>query len=456
MRRGGTVIVMVMVVMAMAVVIAASLIFTVRAEVGACDAVSKGEQAYAAAVSGLQRAVAVLAESAGDSGTWHDNPDTFKNQLVYDDGVNRWYFTIYAHNRSDDLTVRNGLTDQSSKININMASAEVLLELPNMTEELVDCLMDFRDPDSDIREAGAEQEYYSSLAFPYRANNGMLLTLEELLLVKGFNGPVVYGEDANLNGMLDPNEDDGQESFPPDDEDGRLNTGLLNLATAVSYGRNVTHAGQPRININGDLKALADADLPDETVEFIQLYRDEGGKFGGPAQLLNMRYMLQKDHNGKGKKGQWIESGVGADELAAVMDQLTILPADRPLIGLVNVNTAPAEVLAALPDIDNNLASRIVSARSDVGAENRRTIAWLFTGGLVSAETFVKISPMLTARGYQFHVRCIGFGWPCQRFRMIEAVINLADGTPQIIYQREITRLGVPLSINMASEEPAR
>lgn len=487
MRRSGTVIVMVMVVMAMAAVIAASLMFTVRAEIGACDAVSKGEQAYSAAMSGLQKAMAVLVESRSDIGAWHDNPETFRNQLVYDDGVNHWYFTIYAHNRNDDQTVRNGLTDQSSKININVASAEILLELPNMTDELVDCLMDFRDSDSDVRDAGAEQEYYSSLAFPYRANNGPLLTLEILLLVKGFNGSVVYGEDANLNGMLDPNEDDGQESFPPDDEDGQLNTGLLNVATAISYEPNVTDEGKPRININGDMKGLEEVGFPDQTIEFIQLYRDEGGRFTSPAQLLNMRYRLQKDHNGGGggassgsgrgrsrgwgrgrgrgggeasnakwKRGQWIESGVGADELAAVMDQLTTRPPGTPVFGLVNVNTAPAEVLAALPGIDGNLASRIVGTRAELDAQSRRTIAWLFAEGAVSAETFIKISPILTARGYQFHVRCIGFGWPCQRFRIIEAVIDMADGAPQITYQREITRLGVPLSVNMDDEELAR
>ena len=495
MSRGGTVIVMVMVVMAMATVIAASVIFAVRAEVGACDAVTRGEQAYAAAISGLEKAMAVVAEFGADSSTWFDNPDIFKNQPVYDDGVNRWYFTVYAQNREDDQTVRNGLTDQSGKININTAPAEVLLRLPNMTEELVDCLMDFRDPDSEPRQNGAEQEYYSSLAYPYRANNGMFLTLEVLLLVKGFNGPVVYGEDANLNGMLDPNEDDGQESFPPDDEDGRLNAGLLNVATAVSYGPNVTIDGKPRININGDLEALEEADLPDQTVEFIRLYRDEGGRFACPAQLLNMRYMLQRDHNGDGgggdgggrrgggsgrgggrprgtstgtssggreedsaglKRGQWIESGVGADELAAVMDQLTTRPPGAPLFGLVNVNTAPPEVLAALPDMDSNLALRITGTRGQLNARTRQTIAWLFSEGLVSQETFVRISTMLTARGYQFHVRCIGFGWPCQRFRIIEAVINIADGAPQIIYQRDITRLGVPLSIDMDKEELTR
>lgn len=483
MRRSGTVIVMVMVVMAMAAVIAASLIFTVRAEIGACDAVSNGEQAYSAAISGLQHAMAVLAESRNDTATWHHNPETFRNQLVYEDGVNRWYFTIYAHNRNDNRSVRNGLTDQSSKININIASAEMLLQLPNMNEELVDCLMDFRDSDNDVRQNGAEQEYYSSLSFPYRANNGMLLTLEELLLVKGFNGPVVYGEDANLNGMLDTNEDDGQESFPPDDEDGQLNTGLLNVATAISYEPNATDEGEPRININGDLKGLEEADLPDQTVEFIRLYRAEGRPFFGPAQLLNMRYMLTKDHNADGevvgddrgrgrgrgrsragaeasnakwKKGQWIESGVGAGELAAVMDQLTTRPPGSPMFGLVNVNTAPSAVLAALPDIDASLASRIAAARAEVDARNRRTIAWLFAEGLVSQETFMKLSLVLTARGYQFHVRCIGFGWPCQRFRIIEAVINVADGTPRITYQREITRLGVPLSIDMDKQELAR
>ena len=32
----------------------------------------------------------------------------------------------------------------------------------------------------------------------------------------------VRGEDWNLNGRLDPNEDDGDISYPPDNSDGKL------------------------------------------------------------------------------------------------------------------------------------------------------------------------------------------------------------------------------------------
>ena len=39
---------------------------------------------------------------------------------------------------------------------------------------------------------------------PYRAKNKPLDTVEELLMVKGFDGRILYGEDYNRNGYLDP------------------------------------------------------------------------------------------------------------------------------------------------------------------------------------------------------------------------------------------------------------
>ena len=47
------------------------------------------------------------------------------------------------------------------------------------------------------------------------------LNAEELALVNGATYEVLYGEDANMNGVLDPNEDDGEESAPTDNSDGK-------------------------------------------------------------------------------------------------------------------------------------------------------------------------------------------------------------------------------------------
>ena len=458
-KRRGTILVVVLLMTAMAAMAAAGLMFRMRAEVTAAGAgARRGEQAYAAAMSGIQRAIMLLQGARGNLELLQDNPDVFQSQLVCEDGANKWYFTIYAEAPfSTDRAkneIRYGVTDQAGKININVADADTLLALPNMTNELVDCLLDYRDADNEPRPGGAEQEYYEGLEHPYAIKNGPLITLEELLLVKGFNGRIIYGEDVNLNGLLEPNEDDGEQSFPPDDSDGLLDTGLRGAAVAISYEPNVDSRRQPRAFLNGGSKTLRRVELSAQTQQFIDIFLAEGNKFEHPSQLLHMEYRVQKNHRGV-RAGTVLDSGVGGEELPMVVDRLTTMPptSRMPLIGLVNVNTAPAAVLAALPGIDADLAAAIVAARADVPPEDKATIAWLYTRDLVDAETFKAIAPGLTARGFQYHVRCIGFGSPCGRYRIVEAVVDLAKGKPRITYLRDITRLGLPFPLDVQKQE---
>jgi DNA uptake protein ComE-like DNA-binding protein len=486
-----------MVISVLAAMVAASLLFRMRAEVAAAAAGDKGEQAYVAAMSGVQRAISILQTSAADSDLWYDNPTLFMNQFVCDDGVNRWYFTIYADNPSDRSTVRYGLEDEASKININTANAEALLALPNMTPELVDCLLDYRDTDNNTRPQGAEQDYYSTLPQPYLIKNGPFLTLEELLLVKGFNAQIVYGEDYNMNGLLDQNEDDGDTSFPPDNSDGQLDTGLRGVATTLSYELSTDSSGKRRVLLNGDVQGLQSAGLPKQTVDFITAYLAEGNRFRHPSELLNMRYQLKNPPRptqgpGRGGSGQsgsdqgrrgrggsgdsgsgqsgpgsggftgvtpagpqqevWIESGVTVRELPLVMDKLTTSPAFAA--GLVNVNTAELKVLSGLPGMGEGAGQRIIDARSQLADPAlKSTTAWLFTEGVVDEATFKQVAPRLTARSYQFRLRCIGFGVPCGRFRILEVVVDMARGAPRIVYIREITRLGQPFALNVEQEQ---
>jgi type II secretory pathway component PulK len=446
------VLVAVLVIVALAALAAATLLYRAQAEITSAVAGCRRHQAHAAAMSGLQRAMAVMTAARADREMWYDNPDLFSGQLVFADGVNTWYFTIYAYNPSDPETLRNGLTDEASKINLNVAGEGVLQALPGMTLDLADSLLDYRDSDDETRMGGAEQDYYDGLPYPYLIKNGPLATLEELLLIKGFIASVVYGEDHNLNGLLEENEDDSEESFPPDNGDGLLDRGLLGSATVWSYELNVANDGERRINLNagGD---LGQAGLRRETAEFIQLYRAEGNALAHPAELLEMRYQL-KSRQGRMQAGTWIDSGVGPQDLPDVLDRLTT---EGPILfGKVNVNTASAAVLAALPGFDEEVAERIARTRVDVDPVVKETPAWLYTENIVSADRFKEMAPMLTARSYQFHLRCVAYGRPCGQFRVIDAVIDLARGSPRVVYQRDLTRLGMPFAIDVEQEERIR
>ena len=80
-----------------------------------------------------------------------------------------------------------------------------------MTDEIAAAIIDWIDQD-DNTESGAETDYYATLDPPYAAKNGPFDTIEELLLVKGVTPEILYGEDANRNGVLDPNENDAADS----------------------------------------------------------------------------------------------------------------------------------------------------------------------------------------------------------------------------------------------------
>ncbi len=452
-RRRGTVLVAVLVLVMLSALAAAVLLYRAQAEVTAASAAGRGQQAYVTALTGLQRTMGILSAAGADPSVWTDNPELFAAQWVCNDGANDWFFTIYAYNPLAPDVLRNGVTDEASKININTAGQDTLLALGGMTPELVDCLIDYRDADANTRPAGAEQDYYDQLPHPYLIKNGPLMTVEELLMVKGFTAELVYGEDYNLNGLLEPSEDDGDTTFPPDNGDGQLDRGLLGVATTWSYERNVAADGKGRININSDADFSA-AGLSQQMQDFIRLYRLEGNVFKHPAELLNLRYQLKKDQD-KLKAGQWIESGVGIDELPQVVDRLTARPG-KLVFGMVNINTASAAVLSALPGFDEDLAGQLISAREQLDSSLKETIAWPYTQNVVSADTFKAIAPFLTARSWQFHVRCVAYGWPCGQYRVVEAVIDMAGSSPRMLYQRDLTRLGLPFAIDAQREQTRR
>ena len=464
----GSVLVLVLLMVALMAIVAASELFIARGEAAAAAAARDGHHARAAAMSGIHRVLAVLSAARDEMGNpidLQDNPEIFQAQALTDE-ESGWHFTIFADNLSDPENVRYGLEEEAAKINVNLAGDDTLKAL-GLTDELVDCLKDYLDSDSDARENGAEQDYYDQLSTPYLIRNGPLLSLEEVLLVKGFDGSVVYGEDANRNGLLEDNEDDGQESFPLDDGDGQLNRGLRCFATAISYEPDVDSEGAARININTEdpnalAQRLAGAGVGAQTTDFLVQARRQNINIPDPSSLLGMTITVPAGQaarpRGRGRRGRPraatpaynLASGVGANNLPAVMDKLTSggisLNGQAILPGRVNLNSAPLEVLSALDGIDESTAQEIIDTRDTLDEMVRSTTAWLYTEGVVSAETFKTVAPLLTTRSYQYRVRSFGYRPEGGRFCVLEAVIDTASGEPRIKYLRELTRLGVPFT----------
>jgi hypothetical protein len=200
-------------------------------------------QAAAVERGAEQYVLALLDENGPDVLTLSD--DNF--QAV---PVGEGYFWIIRPNYGDSQCPCYGLVDEASKVNLNTASQEMLQKLPEMTAELAASIIDWRDTDSDVTAGGAEDEYYLLQASPYHCKNAPFETVDEILLVKGASEDLLYGEDTNLNGLLDPQENDGDVSEPPDNADGKLDRGFYDYVTVYSTEANVDAEGNTRINVS--------------------------------------------------------------------------------------------------------------------------------------------------------------------------------------------------------------
>lgn len=67
---------------------------------------------------------------------------------------------------------------------------------PDQVESIIDSIKDWLDTDEDVSARGAESPYYSSLPQPYKAKNGALDSLDELLMVKGITPEIFFGTEG--------------------------------------------------------------------------------------------------------------------------------------------------------------------------------------------------------------------------------------------------------------------
>jgi type II secretory pathway component PulK len=102
--------------------------------------------------------------------------------------------------------VKIKIEDENSKINISVLAGEFVPETPyyGITQRLiggmgfnidiVDCIIDWVDPDDVRFPYGAESsDYYLTLSPPYSAQNGEMKSIDELLLVKLVTPEIFYG-----------------------------------------------------------------------------------------------------------------------------------------------------------------------------------------------------------------------------------------------------------------------
>lgn len=491
-RPHGMVLILVLVVVALLSLAALSFSQWMLAERAAADLAVRQSQAQALADSGIEMARVFLALSATDqedAGSWYENPNYFRARLVRDDTDSRWRgrFTVVSPALDEnDLRrgIRFGLEDESTKLNLNTllvadesaenGARQILLALPGMTEEIADAILDWIDPDNEPREYGAEADYYALLDPPYLPKNGPLESIEELLLVRGVTPALLFGADANRNGMVDPDEPPADSIEGIDNTDGVMDCGWSAYLTLYSMELNVRPDGQPKVYLNQDDMEQLYKELQ-ETIgqtyaTFIVAYRQNGPytgsesgqtiptgqiDFSQPAKVklnqvldlvgVRVQVTLQGHDQPTILESPFPDVPVGSEVyLKTLLDNTTVNP--LPLIpGRININQASKLVLSGIPEMTEEILQELLSRRQKDPVnrlESRQYETWLYSEGIVTLAEMKALMPFVTGGGHVFRGQFVGYfdgGGPSARF---EAILDATVQPARILFWRNMSHLG--------------
>ena len=327
------------------------------------------------------------------------------------------------------------LNDEAAKLNLNRANSNALVMLPGMTAELAAAIIDWRSTN------GTLQLGYSSLG--YDAKRGPFESVDELRLVQGLTLDHLYGDDRNLNGILDPDERSLTGSL-------FSTPGLLDTTTVFSREPNFHADGTQLTNVNtrAQIQGLLESAFGTSRSREILTrlgFTQGGGPGGGGAggggagATPNFPSLLRF----------YLSSGLSQDDFERIAPELCVTT-NTYTYGRVNLNTANATVLGALftgaglsQQAAEGAASTLVRYREQ-NPNRLNTIAWMVEalGRDHQAVTTLAGRDLLSTRSFQYGADLVAVGPLGRGYRRVKLVFDLSDGVPKVIHRQDLSRLG--------------
>jgi type II secretory pathway component PulK len=353
--------------------------------------------------------------------------------------VGTGYFWILSPDPTQDQTLNYAIVDEASKMNLNANWAvipEQLSLLPGMSQDIGDNIASWAGVIQDP--AGATTDYYQSLPEAYSAKAAPFETVEELNLVEGMTPQILYGEDVNRNGVIEPNEENGNSGgVTLTIGNGTDTRGLINYVTCYSIDMNTTSTGSSRVNVdsagsfNSLSKALTTAISSSRASAILNRIAPLYGRTGIVNWDLGTFFT---------------NSGMTAQEFGEAFDYLTTR---APNTGLINVNTAPAQVLACLPGLQQGEADTIVASR---GTQSQNgNLSWFFQA-IGNNQTVASVAPYITDRSYVYSADIVAVSGDGRAFKREKIVVNVTATPAKIVYRKDMTSLGWPLTADIRQE----
>lgn len=405
-------------------------------------------EAYWAARAGIEKALAWLGQT--DLAHVSTASDTMDNEAAFrDQWLSHSAFSLIGAKPSVDEEPKFGLIDESAYLNVNTIDEKWMMLLPAMTDEMSQSVVDWRDSNKTPRPLGGEDEYYMSLDDPYMPRNGPLQSVLELVRVKGW-GPVYD------SAMPDPYSKFTSAADKPATaastaaaDDARK---LLGMLTAVSKADTKAPDGRKKLKLTtADDKALRQRiqKLTDTEARAIAL-KNTKAAFKDPTELLDVE-PPPPTASPTPKPGATparmtptpTPSATTASKkmftlarVGEIIDYVTVADdANDEKAGLINVNTAPYDVLLSIPGMDETLAQAIIQERGSRGfIASRGAVAGI--SGMTDA-AFRKIYPLICARSKTFRAVSRGYEPDSGAAATIEAVFTEGTNGFEITSWRE-------------------
>jgi type II secretory pathway component PulK len=447
-ERGSTFIIVLWIafgLVSLALYFASSMSFELRASDNRVSALAADE-----AIDGAARYITSMLGNLGTNGLVPD-VTTYSNAAV---PVGESHFWLIGRDTNNPVSAGRlcfGLVPENSKLNLNTVRSNQLIWLPRMTLDLAGAILDWRGSSNG---PGTSLSSYAMSQPAYQCKGAPFETVDELRLVEGSYMDILVGEDANRNGVLDPDEND-------DNKNGMLDPGLLEYVTVYSREPNpsTNSDGETRINISSFTGTSS------ATTQLRSLLSTNFGatRAAEIIQALGLPSATTSVGTGRGTSAAtttttvrftsplqfYVRSKMTVDEFAEIAGDI-MMTSTNLIKGRVNVNMASAPVLACLLGGDLDAAQAMVDYRS-ANSGDLTSIAWVSDAlqNYPDALTALEAGDYITTQSYQFTADVAALGPNGRGYRRVKFVFDTSSGTPQIIYRQDLSHLGWALGNNV-------
>lgn len=379
--------------------------------------------------------------------------------------VGNGYFWLISPNPDDDQHYGFGIQDESAKINLNVATDAMLVNVPDSTQEIADAIVTWRNPGGSLTGQAGGSGYYESLPEPYDNKSNNFETVEELLLLQNTqNGAqtvtkdILFGSDLNRDGVIDAGESQaaggaqGAAAQSFSNAGGYNDTrGMYNFLTCYTSQPATAPDGSALINVNDAASRSKLQTLMLQTLSQSRVTQVLSQVAGTGTQRVFSSI------------GSWYTaSGLQPQEFGPIASYLTAARSSSATqTNLLNVNTASRQALMCLPNLQESDADAIVSSRASnaggittggtgitMGSSNSTApngdLSWLFQA-VSNPTTLAGILPYVTYRSFQYSADIVAVSGDGRSFRRVRIVVDATNSPPVIVYRRDLTGYGWPL-----------